>query len=152
MLEAEHLLYTEQARNDRVLNTDRNSGENHKIFRNEKKKRTAQRKVLNEDKYRSVFPERCSYAKSPPQGNTVVFRIQIGSGFNWVSGSGSRQAKLSPKRNKLKNIINLKRAETSIVGGKKTYGTWRLFIKKYILNFLIFSYRYPAEDGATQEY
>ena len=34
----------------------------------------------------------------------AMFRIRIGSGFNWVSGSGTRQAKIGPKKEKMKKF------------------------------------------------
>jgi hypothetical protein len=38
----------------------------------------------------------------------AMFRIRIGSGFNWVSGSGTKQAEIGPKKGKNEEISCLK--------------------------------------------
>ncbi len=58
-------------------------------------------------------------------------RIRIGSGFNWDSGSGSKQAKIVPqKRKKGRNLIHEEHESFEFCRGLRTYVRWLLIYKK----------------------
>ncbi len=102
--------------------------------------------TLSHETERKSFETKMKVRKSSGILKMIIHWQRFGSGFNWVSGSGSgsRPIEIRPRKRKNEENSCLKSPNVLCMGFKKTYGSWQFLIKKifqlkifFLSNFVI---------------